>query len=280
LPLLLPEIDRARDEFHELLANREYGLGPYEYDDALESLVRICRRNGYIFETALMPLYMRLTGGHAGLLRASLIAISERSDIFSRDIRNITETTLSLLTVSAVEAECNKIWISLAEDEKLYLADFVHRDRKPMSNWQRILCQKGILVIREDTETLAFTSTLMEAYAGRQTNVWKQRVRMDEVSRQVWVLDRRRPPMSTKEHYMFRVLYRHMGEFVPREKLIRAAWPELRMLSEQQFEEIEMRYTNEFDVIFQSMCIKVEPNPSDPVFVEIMSDSRAFRLNG
>jgi hypothetical protein len=273
---LLMNMDRARDEFYELVASNEHGLTPYNTFDARDALIRICERIESTFDNSLLPIYMHLTGGHVGLLRTSFMAFANGETTFSRDVEHATR---QLLATAAVEAECNKIWISLADEEKHSLANLVHRNTISTGTWLSILQQKGILTIPDEERDSQpeFFSTLFHLYAGRQVDIWPQRVRMDEVSRQIWILDRLCPSLSSQEHHVFRVLYRRMGQSVNRAMLMRAAWPDSRHLSDAALED---RYSKEFEDILLKLSKKIEPNPDEPVFIEMTPDHMAFRLNG
>ncbi|MGB1253208.1 MAG: AAA family ATPase [Candidatus Promineifilaceae bacterium] len=156
------EMDRHRDEFYELVAANIIGLKPYNAEDARRTIDRICTRNKWIFDGQLFDYYSQLSGGHAGLLRALLIA-SYKDAVPVLAHVDVAQNVTRLLKHENIESECEKIWISLALDEQELLLSGRFQTATSQSVGLRYLLEKGVLT-RPNRRNLTIFSRLLEGY--------------------------------------------------------------------------------------------------------------------
>jgi len=253
----------GREEFYELLAPNVMGLKPYNQEDAKLLLARVADRNQWTVETPIEESLFKLTGGHAGLLRAAFMAINQ-NDVALKD--DVEETAESLLTVPNIESECGKIWNSLTVEEHQALAYRVHDlpSEDDVSAVKRLQL-KGLL--DEETGRRLF-SPLFAAYVKNQEALWERSLYLDERTRQVWVLGRSTPALTALEYRLFDVLYERLGSLVTKDELIDAGWPSAQGgVSDEALTAALYRLRK-----------KIEPEPDSPQFLESLRD-QGYRLH-
>lgn len=148
----------AYEPFYELFSDSRHFLLAYRPSDARQTFNRLAARQNYNPPPdALRDQLMAVTGGHAGLLRASFAAWG--NGLLAPGMPD-GEMVSTLLNVSAIQEECKTIWRSLSEGELHMLFEMVraHRqnqrtDIKPYQPMARLLIHKGILL---ETNSMAF----------------------------------------------------------------------------------------------------------------------------
>jgi hypothetical protein len=220
LPNLI-EMDAEREEFYELVASNVMGLRPYNQSDAISLLQRIAQRSQLPLPNGLDEKLFRLTGGHAGLLRAAYLGVVERDLALSLGSEDIVA---QLLAVPGVHTECDKIWNSLSSRERrvlLFLSDGLPLDEaeRPFARQLQI---KGVLSEAEPPQVFA---PIFAAFIQEQEPVWERPLYFDEASRQVWVLGRPVPALTRLEYRLFYLLYERKDQVVGKDELITAGWP-------------------------------------------------------
>lgn len=218
LPNLI-EMDQAREEFYELLASNIMGLKPYGKSDALSVLERVAERNKLSLTDDLRDRLYTLAGGHAGLLRAALLAAAQQQmiDKLPQDIAD------HLLAVPGVEMECEKLWRSLSLlEQRTLMAKVQAFDSGLDGAVVRQLQMKGLMI---DDETAVLFSPLFANFVAKQEALWERPLYFDEPSRQIWVLGTPAPRLTQLEYHLFQQLYRQEGEVVEKDDLITAGWP-------------------------------------------------------
>ncbi len=220
LPNLM-EMDAEREEFYELAASNVMGLRPYNRSDAISLLQRIAQRNQLPLPDGLDEALFRLTGGHAGLLRAAYLGVMERGLTLSLGGEDIVAR---LLAIPGVHVECEKIWKSLSSRERrtlLFLSDGLPLDEGERP-FVRQLQIKGVLSEAEPPQVFA---PIFAAFVQEQEPVWERPLYFDEASRQVWALGRPAPALTRLEYRLFRLLYERKDQVVGKDELIAAGWP-------------------------------------------------------
>lgn len=218
LPNLI-EMDQAREEFYELLASNIMGLQPYAKSDAMSVLERVAERNKLNLTNGLRNGLYALAGGHAGLLRAALLAASQQQMIDQLP----QDAAARLVAVSGVEMECEKLWRSLSLlEQRTLMAKVQAFDSGLDAVVVRQLQMKGLMV---DDETAVLFSPLFAHFVAKQEALWERPLYFDEPSRQIWVLGAPAPRLTQLEHRLFQQLYRQEGEVVEKDDLITAGWP-------------------------------------------------------
>lgn len=251
LPNLI-EMDKAREEFYELLASNIMGLKPYVRSDAMSVLERISGRNKLTLADALRDRLYELASGHAGLLRAALLGAAQHQLLGQLHQDNAAEL---LLQIPGVEMECEKLWRSLS----------VHEQRTLMAKAQgfdtavdpAIVTQLQIkgLMCEEDA---AIFSPIFARFINTQDALWEAPLFFDVPSRQIWVLGNPAPRLTQLEYRLFQQLYEQEGEVVEKDALIAAGWPSAQGgVSDEALIAAIARLRR-----------KIEPNPKEPRFLQ------------
>ena len=249
LPNIIPS-DSGREEFYELLSTNLMGLQPYNEADATRLIQRIGKRNEIALSKVTQEQMMQLCGGHAGLLRAVLMTLG-RGGALPAD----KETAVSsLLHLSAVQLECEKIWRSLEGREQRLLHQLM--GGVPIAKAEQHLVET--LQIKGVLKELEMFSDLFASYAQSRDPVWERPLFFNKQSRQVWVLNELRPPLTKQEYPLFLLLYEHADELVTKDDLINAAWPDARGgVADEALTAAMARLRR-----------KIEPDPKNPRFFE------------
>lgn len=261
----LIDLDPEREEFYELMASNIMGLKPYNAVDAKLLLLRIAERNNMELPEGVPELLYKLTGGHAGLLRASYLGIMEKGLNDKLDEPNIVQR---ILKVPGIDIECEKIWRSLSVRERRVLAQLM-LDAVPAKTERPILAQlqiKGVL-----SEDRKLFSQLFGNYVGGQEALWERPLYFDVKARQVWVVGEAAPKLTPLEFKLLRLLYERAGEVVVKDELVQAGWPEAHGgVSDEALTAAISRLRK-----------KIEPDPKNPRFLEnVHNQGYVLKLDG
>ncbi|MFZ1397048.1 MAG: winged helix-turn-helix domain-containing protein [Candidatus Promineifilaceae bacterium] len=252
IPNLL-DLDAGREEFYELLASNIMGLKPYAKSDAMSVLDRVAGRNNITLTDELRDGLYALAGGHAGLLRAALLAVTQNHDLGKLQA---AETAVHLLKVPGVEMECDKLWRSLSAHEQRVLlakAQGIHTPQDPA-----IVMQLQIKGILSESETAVIFSPIFAQFITDQDALWERPLFFDEPSRQIWVLGNPAPRLTQLEYRLFQQLHHQAGEVVEKDELITAGWPNAKGgVSDEALIAAIARLRK-----------KIEPDPKTPRFLE------------
>ncbi|HFC11283.1 MAG TPA: hypothetical protein ENJ56_00465 [Anaerolineae bacterium] len=257
--LAMGELDRARDEFYELLAANVIGLKTYSPTDSLHMLLRVAKRNQLTLKKEYLPILLMLTGGHAGLLRATYLAmVKDQVSITTHYSRR--ENFERLLAHDNVEAECEKIWTGLTLEEQELLADLVaNRPIKTNTLAFTHLQLKGILTA-DATPTLF--AILFSLYIDKLRNIRERIIKIDPITRTISIAGKR-TRLKAFQFHVFKLLYEHTGQIVSHDDIIRVGTPQISA------ENFALRMSNLIHLI--------EPNPQNPQYIEKVG-SMGYRL--
>jgi len=130
------------EPFVELFSDTTHFVGAFNTDDANDMAQQLAERLSVKISTAFQMQLVRVTGGHAGLLRAAFGAISDLGEGLSDD-----EVTDRLTRQRAIQAECNTIWLSLNPREQTMLRALVTGTDKvdPRTVEMRTLAEKQLV---------------------------------------------------------------------------------------------------------------------------------------
>lgn len=161
MPLLVSQNNYQQYEpFIELFTDTRHFLLPYQMADTEQTFGRLARRQDYPMPPEpLRRQLLKVTNGHAGLLRAAFSAWAPENLI--QDGLPDNRLVEILHTVPAIQDECKTIWRSLSRPEQRLLYDMVmahhHRQENTVDAWQngaaRLLIRKGLLA---NTRHLSF----------------------------------------------------------------------------------------------------------------------------
>ena len=130
------------EPFVELFNDQVVYLGPYAPDDAQAMVQDLIGRRGITMSTPVAAALFSVTGGHGGLLRASVHAVLDQPALGRLPLRDLSP---ALLTLPAVERECVAIWFSLSAEEQDLLGSLLRGRRAEQSPATHVLEQKGLL---------------------------------------------------------------------------------------------------------------------------------------
>ena len=261
----LIDLDAEREEFYELMASNIMGLKPYNHIDANLLLLRIAERNNMDLPEGVSEMLYQLTGGHAGLLRASYLGIMEKGLSDRLDEPNIVQ---EVLKVPGIDIECEKIWRSLSVRERRVLAQLM-LDAVPAKTERPILAQLQIKgVLSKDNKLF---SDLFGKYVGGQEALWERPLYFDVKARQVWVVGDAAPKLTPLEFKLLKLLYERAGEVVVKDELVQAGWPEAHGgVSDEALTAAISRLRK-----------KIEPDPKNPRFLEnVHNQGYVLKLDG
>lgn len=210
-----PDEEPQREEFYELLSSNLLGLKPYAADDARHVLKRISARHQLEVTEVGATQLIRLSGGHAGLLRALFLANLPGRMLMTQDMSH-------LLAQTSVYGQCESLWHSLALEERHLLAGFVQEVVEPEEEkavWE-MLKRKGMV-----TANTVF-SPVFAAYVTAQDLPEAETIFLDESTKRVLVHGKPSRRLTALEYRLFRAFYEKKGEIVDRDVLIAAGWPE------------------------------------------------------
>lgn len=125
LPQLVDENNYNRlalEPFVELFTDNTLYLGPYSDNDARAMLDRLSERRDVTFPPSFRGFLLRVSGGHAGLLRASF-ALAGQISFGTPE----SEALRFLINSKPTQDECQTIWDSLSVDERLTLKEILKR---------------------------------------------------------------------------------------------------------------------------------------------------------
>ncbi|MCA9916715.1 MAG: winged helix-turn-helix domain-containing protein [Anaerolineales bacterium] len=249
----LLEIDPAREEFYELLASNVMGLKPYAKSDAMSVLERVAGRNKIVLSDSLREQLYALASGHAGLLRAALIATTQ---ISIGNQQPPEETAVSLLKIPGVEMECDKLWRSLSTHEQRTLLALAQKNTSALD--KAIVYQLQLKGLLSEEDTAVIFSPIFAQFVANQDPHWERPLFFDGPSRQIWVLGNPAPRLTQLEYRLFQQLYGQAGEVVEKDELIAAGWPKAQGgVSDEALIAAIARLRK-----------KIEPDPKNPRFLE------------
>ncbi len=159
MPLLVPADQHlAYEPFYELFNDSRHFLSPYRPSDTAQTFRRLAaRRDTPPPPDALREQLMAITGGHAGLLRASFAAWTTNPNLAGHSDH---EAIAALLNVQEMQDECKTIWRSLSDGERQILFDMARAqqsgqrtDIRSQQSMARLLVRKGILL---ETASMGF----------------------------------------------------------------------------------------------------------------------------
>ena len=246
----LMDLDAEREEFYELMASNVMGLKPYNKEDAKLLLLRIADRNTMDLPEDLPDKLYALTGGHAGLLRATYLGVMQKGNLDKFDSKTV-------LKIPGIDIECEKIWRSLSVRERRVLAQ-LKLGAVPASTERPILTQLQIKGVLSEDRSYTLFSPMFGDYVGGQEALWERPLYFDVKARQVWVVGEAAPKLTPLEFKLLRLLYERAGEVVVKDELVQAGWPEAHGgVSDEALTAAISRLRK-----------KIEPDPKTPRFLE------------
>jgi len=253
------ELSRIRENiaecesFYELFSLNTYGLGPYEWADAINMVQRLAARRRVKVTDDDTNLLLKVSGRHPGLLRAAFWALCDgRIDKSGHIYRQ-------LLDNPDIQAECTKIWDSIGEDERTALADVATgcELRQLDQGIFQLLRLKG-LVMESRADQVTIFCRLFEDFVNQQ----EVDIRLDRSSEKVWVEGKAvSPGLTAAEFTLLSYLYERRGE----------------ICSKGELETLYPGEPQNVDTLMDQLRRKIEPYPRRPKYV-LTVRGRGFKL--
>lgn len=252
------ELARLRQElgeietFEELVSPHTVWLGPYSADDARFMLHRLDERHNAHLDTANVDVVLHATGGHPGLLREAYHVARERQP-------NLLE---SLAVSWHVQDECQRIWLSLTEEEQRFLVNFAGDlvIQPPQSEAMERLRCKGLLGGPWADGDRIF-SPLFAEYVKQQHPVVGARIHIDHRRRAVWVNGREIKNLSPLEYKLMAYLTQRRSQVCSRDELAQHLYPDDATL------EGEGVTDSRIDSVIKRLRHQIEPHPKAPQYL-------------
>ena len=217
-----------REEFEELFSANTIGLGPYNIDDSLLLLRRVSGRYGGTLDSKKSQTLIELSGGHPGLLKAASIAVlNERVEPAEAQ----PDLLDSLMNVPDVVSECEKLWNSIGDAERLFLKRLGNSNPPRDKQASSLLKLKGLIKTQDDD--FVHFSPLFAEYIFRwkgvevaTTKLAAGALRIDTAG-EVWINDELvKPPLTKKELLLLEYLSLSPGRLRTKDEIIAAAYPD------------------------------------------------------
>jgi hypothetical protein len=135
---LLPRLDidpLAIEPFTELFTDNAIFVGPYNEHDARMMLAELVKRNSSSYESYTLEFLMWATGRYAGLLRSGFRALETMGTIDANAVMTGSESLLHELAMKhSIRTECQTLWLSLSERERVMLKQLTNERPNISSN--------------------------------------------------------------------------------------------------------------------------------------------------
>jgi hypothetical protein len=161
----LPEAEM--EPFTELFTDNTYYVGPYNRNDARAMVERLMRRNRKTYPSHVTTFLLDISGGFAGILRASFRVLSHIQSITPADTQN-NEFIRKIARKQPVRAECETIWNSLTPVEQEVLKAVARLLPENVTDDTELaislLVQKRLLVIDDNNRSLQIRPPLFRHF--------------------------------------------------------------------------------------------------------------------
>jgi DNA-binding winged helix-turn-helix (wHTH) protein len=217
------ELNRLRENmaeiemFDELVSPQTFWLGLYSEEDARWNLSRLMARHKFNLPAEVIDQLLSLTGRHPGLLREAYRVVREQPPDLGQALAGNPQ----------IQAECQRIWLSLAADEQqalVTLAAGVAFQPQQAGALTR-LRRKGLVSGRGESEA-SFFSPLFSAYLKQQQPVAGVRIYIDPQRRTLWLDGREVKGFTPLEYRLVAYLAQKQGQICSRDELAEHLYPE------------------------------------------------------
>jgi DNA-binding winged helix-turn-helix (wHTH) protein len=200
------------EQFYRLVSRNVCGLGPYEEADARQMIYHLISQQSVKLNSRDTACLLELSGGHAGLLKATLSVLWSTAAKTGLD-----EMAPSLKDEPVIQAECRKVWDSLSENEQTALCALIS-GQQPDPKVAHRLRLKGL--IREGrAEVYPIFSPLFADFVRQQSPHSKDRMIIDR-SRGMTMIDGQRVDLTELEFEMLCYLFDRRGQVCTKDELI------------------------------------------------------------
>lgn len=156
----------ALEPFIELFSDNTRYIGSYSLRDAADIVQQLMERNGVSYPATIQDLLIKISGGHAGLLRSGFSVANELIEGLDED-----EAAERLIRYRAVQTESHTIWLSLNDREQDILRSLMSNRRDlvdPRSVEVRTLAEKQL--VKKGGDWMSVSPPLFSAYLKTQVS--------------------------------------------------------------------------------------------------------------
>lgn len=241
------------EHFYRLISRNVCGLGPYSAADARQMIRYLASQRSIEFAEKDVLRLIELSGGHAGLLKATLSLLWDRYRA-----GYLMELAPRLQDEQAIRNECQKVWNSLSDSEQASLsaiAKGAQADPDTLSH----LRLKG-LVRESQVETPVF-SPLFADFVRQQASPVAPGVLIGHSPREVQIGGRQVESLTELELEMLRYLYEHRGRLCTKDELIENVY-------RQKYDRMKGGVTDgALQALISRLRDKIEPDRGRPRYI-------------
>lgn len=200
------------EHFYRLVSRNTCGLGPYDEADARQMIRCLASRRSVELGAEDTARLVELSGGHAGLLKATLSLLWD-----AHQEGSLAEIAPALKDEPAARAECQKVWNSLSESEQAALCALVGEAQADPQILRRLKL-RGL--VREGQSGALIFSPLFADFVRQQMPPSPAGTVISRSPRIVQIEGRRIKGLSELEFEALYYFYKRKGEICTKDELI------------------------------------------------------------
>jgi DNA-binding winged helix-turn-helix (wHTH) protein len=241
------------EHFYRLVSRNVCGLGPYNEADARQMIRHLASRRTVELNAGDTARLVELSGGHAGLIKATLSLLWD-----AQQEGSLVDLAPVLKDEPAVQAECRKVWESLPGDEQDALCALARGAQAAPQALHR-LRRKGL--VREAQSEIRLFSPLFADFALRQAPPSSRDVLVSRSPRVVQIGGQRVETLTELEFEMLCYLYEHRGRVCTKDELVANVY-------RQQYDRMRGGVSDEaLQALISRLRSKIEPERERPRYV-------------
>ena len=238
------------ENFYELLSRSVLGLGPFTNRDTKHTLRQLEARKQHTLTAAQRRAIYWLSGGHPGLLVALFDGLFDDHEFETDDAWLEWGSQLP-----AAREECRKLWLGLAEDERLALTHLSQLLAVP-DDLRDLLKLKGLIAVHDDRVDLF--SPIVQHYVQDALSPATARLTVDVKRRVVVVEGKTLRNLTASEFDFIACLYARLGHVCSRDEILACLHPH----------EESGDFTNSaIDSLVKRIRRAIEPVPGKPRYL-------------
>ena len=248
-----------REAFEEIISDHTIWLAAYSEADARLMIKGLLTRVPFKLGAREIQDLLAATGGHPGLIRASLSALKEKPN----------STIETLIDDERVREECRRILLSFSNNDQKALIGFVTGQHKGLDPETDARFKKMGLMGGPSGAPGKICYSFLAAYINAEKLSIGARIQIDYQRRWVWIDDRRVPNLASLEYRLLEYLEKRRGRVCTRDEIGQFLYPE-EVLTEGFTD-------NRIDSIVKRLRKQIEKNPKEPQLIKTVHGV-GFRL--
>ena len=241
------------EHFCRLVSRNVCGLGPYSEADARQMIRYLAFRRSIEMSAGDTAHLIELSGGHAGLLKATLSLLWDAH--YGSDLAKLAP---ALSDEPAMQAECRKVWDSLPQSEQAALYALARGAQADVRTLPR-LKRKGL--VREGQPETSLFSPLFAEFVRQQAPPSTEGTAISRSPSIVRIEGRRVETLTELEFEMLCYLYEHRGRVCTKDELIENVY-------RQQYDRMKGGVTDQaLQTLISRLRDKIEPERGRPRYV-------------